>query len=340
MADAHSSESPLDAVADTVGEWTIEAFEVLGNETRLAILLALWEAMDPGPPVAEPPGEPLSFSELYDGVDIGDSGNFTYHLDKLVGLFVRETDEGYTLTPPAERILSVVFAGTLTDPQSFEGEPIDAQCYRCGAPVVVDYTGTRFIRRCTRCEGIWQSPDWPPGTLVGDYRPPAALLNRTVEEWNREQNVRDRHRRASMTEGVCPDCAGTVSTTINVCEEHDTRDETVCERCGSLWEVQTQFVCDVCKFAWITPAWGPIFTETAVLAFFYDHGLDPRSLFDVSFYSAANREIFDAIERVNVTSAEPTELHVMVELDGDRLKVTLDDEARVVGVTEAPNGAS
>lgn len=79
-----------------------------------------------------------------------------------------------------------------------------------------------------------------------------------------------------MMEGVCPDCAGTVSTTFNVCEDYDTRDETVCEHCGLLWEVQTQFVCDVCKFAWITPAWGPIFTETAVLAFFYDHSRTAR----------------------------------------------------------------
>lgn len=336
MSDAHPSESPLDTVAETVGARVTGAFELLANETRLAILLALWEAKDPTPPFNEEADDALSFSELYDRVDIHDSGNFTYHLDKLVGLFVRKTDETYALATPAERIFSAVFAGSLTDPPSFEGEPIDATCYRCGSPVVVDYTDTRFVRRCTGCEGIWENPDWPPGTLVGAYRPPAALVNRSVEAWNRECNVRDYHRRASIMEGVCPDCSGTVTTTINVCGDHDTRDETVCEQCGSLWEVQTLFVCDVCKFAWITSAWGPIFTETAVLAFFYDHGLDPRSLFDVSFYSAANKEIFAAIERTDVTSEPPLELKVIVEIDDDRLEVTLNDAARVVGVVEEP----
>lgn len=135
-----------------------------------------------------------------------------------------------------------------------------------------------------------------------------------------------------MMEGVCPDCSGTVTTTINVCEAHETPDETVCGHCGSLWEIQTIFVCDVCKFAWITPAWGPIFTEVAVLAFFHDHGLDPRALFDVSFYSASNKRIFDAIKQVNVSEEERRRLAVTVELDGDRLEVTLDEEASVVDV--------
>jgi len=337
MADKHSSTSPLEKAADTVSEQTTEAFEILGNETRLAILLALWEAQDPGPPFSEPSEPALSFSELYDRVDMGDSGNFTYHLDKLVGLFVEDTDEGYTLTPSAERMLHAVLAGTLSDPPSFKGEPIDAGCYRCGSPVVIDYLDRNLHRRCTGCEGIWQNTESPPGLLVAGYRPPVALENRTVQEWNRDCNTRDRHRRASIMEGVCPDCAGTVTTTINVCEAHDTHDETVCEHCGSLWEIQTTFVCDACKFAWNTPAWGPIFTETAVLAFFHEHGLDPRDLFDVSFYSAANRKIFDAIEQVTVRSAEPGALAVRVELDGGRLEVVLDEEARVVDVTEAPS---
>lgn len=332
MDKSRASESPLDAINDKVGERAIDGFELLGNETRLAILLALWEAVDPGPPYTEPSEQVMTFSELFDLVSMRDSGNFTYHLDKLVGVFVRETDEGYTLTPAAKRILSAVLAGALIDPPEFEGEPIDAECYRCGSPVVVDYRDSTFIRRCTDCEGIWQNPDDPPGTLVWSYRPPAALENRTVREWNRDGNVRDRNRRATIMQGICPDCAGTVTTTIHECEDHDASDETVCDHCGSLWAVQTQFVCDVCKFEWITPAWGPIFTEVAVLAFFHDHGLDPRDLFDVSFYSAANRSMFAAIEGVEVRENDEISLVVTVELDADRLEVTLDGEAAVVDV--------
>lgn len=60
-----------------------DAFGLLGNETRLAILQALGDAADP-----------LSFSELRDRVWVSDSGQFNYHLDQLTGPFVGQTDEG------------------------------------------------------------------------------------------------------------------------------------------------------------------------------------------------------------------------------------------------------
>ncbi|QRV14078.1 helix-turn-helix transcriptional regulator [Haloterrigena salifodinae] len=52
-----------------------EAFRLLGHEIRVQILLALWRASD----------HALGFSELYDAVDVDDSGQFTYHLSKLEG---------------------------------------------------------------------------------------------------------------------------------------------------------------------------------------------------------------------------------------------------------------
>jgi hypothetical protein len=35
----------------------------------------------------------LSFSELYDRLDVADSGQFTNRLDKLLAHFLRKTDE-------------------------------------------------------------------------------------------------------------------------------------------------------------------------------------------------------------------------------------------------------
>lgn len=52
-----------------------EAFAVLGNEIRVDILRALWEA-----------GEPLAYSELQERIGVCDSGRFNYHLRKLVGV--------------------------------------------------------------------------------------------------------------------------------------------------------------------------------------------------------------------------------------------------------------
>ena len=71
-----------------------------------------------------------------------------------------------------------------------------------------------------------------------------------------------------------------------------------------------------------------------MIAFFHEHGPDTKAPEDELAY----RVLFDAIEVVAVRSEEPLEVTVTVELDGDRLVVTLDDEARVVDVTERTRG--
>ena len=40
------------------------------------------------------PDDPRTFSELREAVGMRDSGQFNYHLDKLLGTFVRVTEEG------------------------------------------------------------------------------------------------------------------------------------------------------------------------------------------------------------------------------------------------------
>lgn len=69
-----------------------EAFAALGNETRLEILRALGDVE-----------RPLSFSALHDRVEMQDSSQVNYHLDKLVGHFVGKSEEGYSLTRAGRR---------------------------------------------------------------------------------------------------------------------------------------------------------------------------------------------------------------------------------------------
>lgn len=330
MAGANSSKSPLDVVSETVGEPTTKAFETLGNETRLAILLALWEAKSPGPPVSVTSEPPVSFSELRERVGIRDSGQFNYHLDKLTGTFVESTDEGYLLTTTAEQVLGAVFAGTLADQSSFEGEPIDAECGQCGGPLVIDYNDGIILERCTSCEGVWQEPGDPPGTRSKGYLPPVGLENRTPQEFHRKGNTWTRHRLLSMMEGVCPRCTGTVTTHMHVCEDHDADEGTICEQCGSEFEFQSLFTCDVCKLAWWVPARATIFTEVAVKSFFHEHGLD----YDVLFDTSSVEKLRNAFKDTELRSDDPFELAVTVELGGDRLEIRLDGDARVIDLSE------
>lgn len=331
MVDSMTSESPIQAVADATGTEVTEAFELLGNDTRLAILLALWEAKDPVLPKSEESEPTLSFTELRDRVGLSHGSQFNYHLDKLTDQFVRKTDTGYSLTQSA-RILHTVFAGTLRDHTTLESEPIDGTCDRCGAPLVIDYDDGVRYDRCTSCEGLFQDPesDNPPGTVSALSCPPAGLLNRTPQEFYRHSHIWTRHRVYSTFEGACPDCSGTVSTTFDVCADHDATEGSICEHCGSGFEALWLFVCDICKHSLKAPAFGPIATSMAVRSFFYERGLDLEATMD----AGQRKDFIDSIEQIDVTSHDPLAVEVRAERDGDRLEVTLDDEATVVDVTE------
>lgn len=114
--DRERPDSPLDALTESAGEQTIEEFEILGNATRMAILLVLWDAHAPFAA-----GNACSSSAMYDRLDVADTGNFTSHLGRLVDPFVERTDAGYSLTVRAEQFLSAVFAGTLAEYELIHG---------------------------------------------------------------------------------------------------------------------------------------------------------------------------------------------------------------------------
>ncbi len=316
MADGNPSGEPLETVADSVGEGTIEALELLASETRLAILLALWESIERQPPPSVPA---VSFSALRERVGIRHGQQFNYHLSKLEGRYVTETDEGYRLTPPAAQILQTVLAGTLTDP-SFEGGPIDEECSLCGAPMVVDYDRGVLGTQCTSCDGAPAD-----GTSWGTHDfPPAGLEGRRPEEVHRAARTLMNHRLLSLREGVCPICAGRITSSLWVCADHDAAEGIPCEHCGFTTGSLIAFTCDACKYYMHAHPYWFAYGIPAVRAFFHDHGSDLVSIGIPG----------DALE-YEVRSVEPPELRLRVELDDGGLEVTIDEAAEVVDVTES-----
>lgn len=120
MVETESPDSPLEAAAGVAGPRAIEAFSLLGNETWLSILLALWEVHEP---FAEDNAVP--FSELRDRVGMHDSGQFHYHLDKPAGHFVEKTDDGYELRHAGRQLVGTVIAGTGIEEPTLEPTELD-----------------------------------------------------------------------------------------------------------------------------------------------------------------------------------------------------------------------
>jgi DNA-binding transcriptional ArsR family regulator len=81
-----------------------DAFALIGNETRLSILEALWEADE----------QPMRFSELNEAVGMRDSAQFNYHLSKLTDQYIRKTDDGYELRTAGAKVVRAILAGSFT----------------------------------------------------------------------------------------------------------------------------------------------------------------------------------------------------------------------------------
>lgn len=300
-----------------------EAFALLGNETRIEILQALWVSHDPN---AADNGVP--FSELHERVDMVDTGNFTYHLEKLGEHFVRKTETGYELTRAGFTVVQTVIAGSVHRTPTFDVAKVDAVCQLCGGDIAVSYhrsTDTVVIR-CTECPGHW-GESWPSGTIFAFDMPPAGLRDRSPDEVFRTILTWRSHRIETMVAGVCPVCAGTVDRSVGPCRDHDVEEGSPCQACGKRFQTVVSHVCTVCKEMIRLPIAGEVLFHPAVIAFFYDHGIEHRI------------GTWDAIARAHgyehtILSTEPLRLQVTFPCGEDELRITLDEDLTVLDVSE------
>lgn len=321
--------SRLEDAAGATGPHVTEAFKLLSDETRLAILLALWEGYDPH---AE--ANSISFTRLYERVNVQDSGNFAYHLDKLVGHFVEDTEDGYVLSNAGHKIVRAVIAGSGLQERSLPWTKTPRSCPSCGGTVEVRYADQRLYQRCPSCQGHLgprSSEQTPTGTLVvHDGFDPAGLVGRSPEEVFVASTI-DYHGTVTLViRRICPECSGTVEETLHLCEDHDPDAGDLCSTCGTGDEARARYVCSVCKFSVSYPAWAAAFDHPAVVAFYYDHGCE--GTFDLEDPEAAGRLWDRLIRDQELVSRDPVRIRVDIREAGEVLELTLDGDLNVVEV--------
>jgi DNA-binding transcriptional ArsR family regulator len=326
MADADPGDSLLDAAAGAAGPHATKAFALLGDETRLAILLALWEAYDPATD-----DNVVSFSALFERIDYDNAGNFSYHLDQLDGQFIRKRvdPDGYELRDAGLALVKTVIAGAGVADTSLAPVEIDRPCSLCGATTAVSYDDGVLYQTCTDCEGIATDPDLPDGYLNATTFHPAGLTDRNPAELVAAAEVAAYRHMQTMVEGICSVCSGPVDASLETCADHDA--DGVCENCGRAHAFWARFECRVCKDHHVTtPAVLTVF-HPAVIAFYYDHGVSPRW----------HAREFDGLPQVGkddvdhemaMVSDAPSRVEVTISLDGDELGVIFDESVAVVGV--------
>ena len=332
MTKSDRAESPLEAAAGAAGPHTVDAFKLLSDETRLAILLALWEAYDP-----HTEDKHTSFSTLYDRVSVRDSGTFTYHLDKLVGQFVEEAEDGYRLRNSGLKIVRAVIAGSGLDERELPPSEIPLSCPQCGAGAEISYTNERLYHTCTECDGHIgpnSTERAPRGTLLAyDNFNPAGLTDRTPEEVFVAGSIEYHRTLTLLIRGVCPECSGPVEESVLVCETHAAPPGDLCPTCGTWNEVRVEYVCDVCKNNGSYPTWVSIFDHPAIVGFYHDHGFDMT--FDLDDPDDCGRLWDRLVREQDVVSRDPLEVLVTVTEGDDELTLTLNQDLTVIDVTES-----
>lgn len=336
MTDSNVTGSPLAAAAGGVGPQVTDAFKLLSDEIRLAILLALWEAYDP-----QTQGNAISFSALFDRVGADDSGNFAYHLDKLVGDYVEETPEGYRLQNSGLKIVRAVIAGSGLEESHLPPTPIPRSCYHCGGPVKLSYEDERLYQTCTECEGNigpHSTERSPVGTLVvyDDFNP-AGLADRSPEDVFVAGTIEYVHALKLLIRGVCPECSGLVEQSLHICESHDAPPGELCPACGTSmrggWnEARVSYVCSVCKRGASYPAWAAVHDHPAVVAFYHEHGFDMT--FGLDDPEACGRLWERLTKDQTLVATDPVRIRVTVSYDGAELSLTLDGSLTVIDVIQ------
>ncbi|MFC7045131.1 ArsR/SmtB family transcription factor [Halobacteriaceae archaeon GCM10025711] len=302
-----------------------DAFAVLGHETRLAILFALWEHRRSDKAI---PQRPMTFTALRKRIGMTDGSQFNYHLKPLLDRYVHHSGDGYILRREGELVVSAILSGAFTDEVVFDAVPRDDPCPICGGQTIFECNTERtlggFVVRCTECEGAFGGVGFDGALSLTDSLSPVGIRSRDPAEFYPALLVTIKHQIMSGVEGVCPDCNGPMSVTPRVCADHHSELGRRCESCDTIFEVMFRSVCDVCHLLISAPSDRHLLTEPRVLAFLDDHGYDP--------WVDWIRTELEVVDRQTVLSEDPFELEVVWEADGDRLVASLDGDGNVTGL--------
>jgi len=270
-----------------------EAFWLLGDEMRTAILQAVWESS----------GETITFSEIRERAGSPDSGKFNYHLNKLAGHFLAKSEDGYRLTQAGREVVRAVMAGTITQRPEMDSIPIDANCVDCGGVLVARYDEYGIIE----CRDCGESVMW-------NEFPPAGLDGRTPEAFAIAFDRWTRTRFGLAMDSICPNCAHEMTTDI-LNRGADTGDD-----------VATMHRCENCKYEARVPLFGHVVSHPAVISFFYEAGVDVT---DMPYWrmQALAREFTEEI-----ISEDPWRAKLAITFEDREIGLTLDDSLDVVAV--------
>ena len=333
-----SSDHDPSTEPSTVEDAQVTALNALGNEQRLEILLALGDRERE----TRVDRYELSFTELYEAVDVGSSSQFAYHLSQLVGPFVAETDEGYHLTYSGDKIVRAVRSGVYESTAEFDPVTVEGGCPACGAgelEAVLEHE--RFVVRCRDCDG----------RLLSDSFPRSQTAGRTPDEIVESFGYRIWSTYLLIRGGVCPECYGRTERRV---DSHERRPDSESEpnsntESGSESDSGSESesdsgsesksklepesdplytfasICEECDFTIHLPVEVPVAFHPAALEYLWRHGVSLLDLPLWEFFALLSSDDWTT----DVRSTDPFDGRFRIEMGDDSLELAMDDSFAV-----------
>lgn len=287
---------PKQSISETASQRIEQALQPLSSEPRLKIIQALHQM----------PEQTATFSELQEAVGVSDSGQFSYHLRQLTEDFVRQTNNGYELRIAGIALYRALLLGIALEevaPRSFS---TGSDCPDCDSMLEATYKSDYVTISCLECGLVLHEAPFPPGGVEG----------KTDTEILRTFDRRMRSFIELSTNGICPWCFGSMEQELNFKDEAISRHQVTghfhnytCERCGGHC---------------LTTVGEGLLTDPAIVSFFYNHGYDITEipLWELDFCMDDRM--------ITVISDDPVRMTIDIELDGDGLQLTVDEQLSVL----------
>lgn len=288
-----------------------DAFQALGNETRMGILDTMLERTDETE-------TGVTFSELFEASTVDTSAGFAYHLEQLVGPYLaKDGDEHYELTYAGRKIARATATGAYTRRVDHPPISLAEPCPFCDEhSLTAQSTDNVVAVACENCDRSLLRLGFPPSGLESHG-----------EEFPEAFDRHHRHRLGLMAEGVCPECSGEISSRLvrTAPSTDDALPSEFEER------VQAGFDCEVCGTEVRCPVSLAFLDRPEVVSLYHDHGRNVR-----------DRPIWNVGHEWTETilSEDPLAVRVVVELEGDVLALYVDERLDVVDVQRSETNAA
>lgn len=282
-----------------------DVFGLLADDIRVQILAAIARAQHEQTLGNNPVS--LSFSEIYDQLDVDNTSKFSYHLGELVGTFITETPDGYRFTHAGDRIVRMVLAGNYEQPPDFGSIEIGDACPYCDEGDLEARIREQFFTVvCSDC-----------GANILAYAvTPSQVRSNEREELLESIGTKFAADYRQVMQGICPACTGRLDAEIHTQDEVNIPDP---------YSFLVRDECEHCLRGYNMPLPFRATYHPASVAFHWEQGTDITRMPMWAIHENVVAERWTA-ER---TETDPVEYRIVHRSDPQELHVHLDSNATV-----------